>query len=658
MAWKTISNGGGGKQGLNNGGVAVFNSKAEGNIVSVIREAIQNSLDARRKDSPFVRVEIDLDFISLKDIPDGEVFREKMNLCWNSVKNRKEGEKSDDARFLENALNLLSSDQIPILRISDYGTTGLLGAKSRDDDSKWESLVMNEGFQKTGELGGHGLGKNALFGLSSLRTLFFSSIDSEEGFESHAGVSKLSSFQDPDIENAYTTGHLYYLREEEGKLKAISGQAPFPGCNRRQNEYGTDVLILGVDAYWDVDKEILKKEAILHVLVEFMICIHQGVLKVHVLGETIESSSLARLVDRHLEPLEWEKKSHREQKNKIKEYFNLITSEEIPWERTLETDNFTEGAFRYKFTRSENLNECIIVRDGMRVERFKRLGTAYCGIVLIEGEKEKKLFARMEDASHTKFTPENSTRFPNSKERNFAKKTLKGFKLLLENIISEKLKSPDGEQIDATLPTEILELLKEITGKKRKTKDGFSPKAQRASRRKSKEKKSMRPEKGEELDPDPEEGDGVGTGAGTSGSGTGTGVRSSNTSGMSPKFKPKAFLVEPRFCAQEHYSSGKYKCELTIPVTAKIARIAFTVLPERGRSEPVILLGIEKLKVLRKGAEVSLEHKIIENGKFLEFCDIQKNDIIIATFRFNINYLGLFEIELTTATPHPKANES
>src|SRR5688572_27125628 len=158
---------GGQEQGLNDAGVEAF----QGSIGQyVVRECAQNSGDAPEKDGATVRVEFDFQTWSTQDLP-----------CLEQVRNAMRSSRdywSDDQktkRFFERALENLKHGQVPVLKISDYGTTGLVG----DDVTRnkgWFALVKSQGVSvKPGESAGgsFGIGKSSPFAASRLRTVFY-----------------------------------------------------------------------------------------------------------------------------------------------------------------------------------------------------------------------------------------------------------------------------------------------------------------------------------------------------------------------------------------------------------------------------------------------------------------------------------------------------
>ena len=160
-------------KGINDAGVETFNSNT---LRSLVRESLQNSLDASRGGK--VTVEFEEFTIPFDAIPDADGLRTALELCRTQG-----GDQSETAtRFFDNALSAVNSEAIRVMRVSDYGTTGLRGADTCSQGTDWSKLIKESGSSgKHGTSGGSfGIGKYSAFACSSMRTVFFSSSKSSE----------------------------------------------------------------------------------------------------------------------------------------------------------------------------------------------------------------------------------------------------------------------------------------------------------------------------------------------------------------------------------------------------------------------------------------------------------------------------------------------
>lgn len=181
--------------GVNDAGITMFRG---GTMDSLVREVCQNSLDARsgkiRAHVP-VKVKIKLSELERRRFSMFEELREAVAdafVFWNEndVKNQKIFD------FLAGVKKYLENERIPVLTISDYNTTGLTGVKPAPGvTSCWNTLVNSVGISnKQGEnsAGSFGIGKNAPFAYSRIRTVFYNTL-AEDGGRAFEGVTRWMS---------------------------------------------------------------------------------------------------------------------------------------------------------------------------------------------------------------------------------------------------------------------------------------------------------------------------------------------------------------------------------------------------------------------------------------------------------------------------------
>lgn len=386
-------------KGINDAGVETFTVST---LRSLVRESIQNSLDARRGNE-VVRVEFEEFETRLDDIPGVDDLRLALLLC----KVEAEKQKTEDARkFFDHALKIASKSKVRVMRVSDYGTTGLRGAKNCETGTDWSRLVKESGSSgKGGTSGGSfGIGKYSSFACSDFRTVFFSSL-ADDGIESHIGVSRLISYV-PQDSDKHTTGVGYYSASE--KNVAVMGQVKMGAFKKRgQGQYGTDILIPGFRCEGDISKEIIK-----HVIIEFLVSIWKGMLSVRVNGTVVDSSNLAFFVGK----LNSEDKDERVRETI--EHFDMLTTTDRDSVRIIEFDpeqcRYKTRGYQFGWKKGDctlwlkkggsNLNRQVTYTRaaGMRIWNQKSISGSirFTGILMIEGEAMNRDFKEIEGPSH------------------------------------------------------------------------------------------------------------------------------------------------------------------------------------------------------------------------------------------------------------------
>lgn len=280
MKWFFSDNDGGQESGYHDAGVETF----KGDFYSYLaRELIQNSLDARHDPNKPVVVRFHAEDIPRSEIPEVDSLANAIKRCAEYWANDKKA-----LQFFDKAYALLKEDTISALRIGDYNTTGVEGSDT-ERGKNWYNLVRCSGSSSKGggEGGSFGIGKNAPFVASLLRTIFYSTktIDKKVAFQ---GVAKLATHANFNGGLAQATG---YLGETKGSAVREFDDIP-PRFLRSQA--GTDIVILGfrTDQEW-------KKELVFSVLENFWPAIHFSDLEVQIDDLKISKENLRALLDDH-----------------------------------------------------------------------------------------------------------------------------------------------------------------------------------------------------------------------------------------------------------------------------------------------------------------------------------------------------------------------
>lgn len=259
IKWVFPSNGGGQQDGFNASGIAIF----AGNFVqSVVREVIQNSLDARVDPSEPVRFAI-----SLRDIP-----RTVLGPAFSGIEaNLSEAQKeeiridasiSEGRDFYESAIELVKADQQRFLILEDANTKGLdgpAGDNPNEKDGGWNALVKGNGKTvKDGgsNIGSFGQGSKAPFAVSNLRTVFYLTKTKYKGNleKRFQGKSILQSFRLPSGEMSQGTG---FFGLADGLSPMLDDQVPSWAAKIRDEfDLGTGTSIFVTSPYLASDNEL------------------------------------------------------------------------------------------------------------------------------------------------------------------------------------------------------------------------------------------------------------------------------------------------------------------------------------------------------------------------------------------------------------------
>lgn len=211
----------------------------------LVREIIQNSLDAKDPGRPIVTVTFTETTPHADEIcVDG--LRKHVQSCLDQAisDSTPEAEKA-----YREALEILDTERICCLKIQDTGTTGLQG-------SNWGALVYKEGAVQKGNNapgGSFGIGKNAVFTVTDIYTVFYSTRylnrrKKKGRVEQMQGKARLMTHPDPDPANKVKPANKAKKLQHMGFFR-MPNEKPIDGNKIpdffRLKESGTGIFIIG-----------------------------------------------------------------------------------------------------------------------------------------------------------------------------------------------------------------------------------------------------------------------------------------------------------------------------------------------------------------------------------------------------------------------------
>jgi hypothetical protein len=380
MNWAFPSNNYGDTNGIGHSGIETFQGTP---LKSLAREICQNSLDATIN-GEVTEVEFSTFQLKPSDFPDLDALKEaliKAQEFWG----RQKVKKTKD--FLERGLHDITSETINFLRISDFNTTGLQGSKG-EYNTPWCNLTKSSGASdKAGTAGGsYGIGKFAPFACSSIRTVFYNTLDDQDE-SAFQGVSRIVSFKN-DI-GQITTGTGYFGGDRNSPI--FENIVLDPSFSR--NKSGTDIYIAGFKFHsleW-------KDSIIASVLDGFLYAVFTGKLVVTVDDVVIERNNLKTLIEEYSD--------HISEHADI--YYNVLTSSDTEW---FEEDIFNKGLIRLGLRIEQGFPRkvAMIRKTGMKI--MNRSGISgiipFAGVMLIEGDEINDFLRQIENPMHTQWEPD------------------------------------------------------------------------------------------------------------------------------------------------------------------------------------------------------------------------------------------------------------
>lgn len=372
------------------------------------REIIQNSLDARAGDKKVI-VEFHQFSTPIDCFPEIQKFAEYAMGLYNEYNKNEKTPK--EKIFVNNIIMALKGKKVNWLRISDFNTSGLWGASTpADQETPWFAFIKSAGKNQKGEMSGgsKGLGKDAIFANSILKTMFVSTLtknlETKEEEMASIGIARLLSLtlKDECPENPdWTQGIGFYIDDEEKAKKFLSPSKELfemdPEFDRRSMGYGTDIYLpcfSGDSEKWD---EIVIREAI----ISFLPAIMNNDLEVVI---SYDSTNVKQVINSaNITPFisgkGWGKKE-------AKALYNVMKSPQTKVVKYEEKEGF-EMTLMLLQDQIDGLGEVYEYRLPTKmkiISEAKNSDVIYTGILLIEGKEICKRLRSIENATHSKWS--------------------------------------------------------------------------------------------------------------------------------------------------------------------------------------------------------------------------------------------------------------
>jgi hypothetical protein len=396
-----------GWKGLNNAAINSFNSNI---INSFVREMFQNSIDARDKTLPKdpttrkippLRISINYKRIRQSQFPDFNGFVDIFARIKSAELN------AQHVEFFKDAAKAMGNrDALMMFVYEDFNTTGLSGSDS-DDNSSFSGCVLSEGIsigkEKTSG-GSYGIGKNAIFGFSKLRTVFYSSYNRKNEFI-FQGIAKLASYIGKD-KKKYSDRIFCGSGTELKSIRKIEDLNPELQEMFRRSEPG-----LSQYAVCPSNDQNWVEEFARAILRNYWMLLEKGELIVELkeannLQLKIEKSNLEELFKRYFDPETFEPDDNIKPSGNPYEFYSCYKTG-----KSIETNIDLIGKVRFFYKELENskTNAIAYLRNDMTVysqaaHSFSTIN--YCGVFICDNEDGNAILRDMEPPTHDLFSPE------------------------------------------------------------------------------------------------------------------------------------------------------------------------------------------------------------------------------------------------------------
>jgi hypothetical protein len=284
LEWRFLTNEGQEEEGLGHAGIETFKGSP---YPGLARESAQNSLDACIKGPDGshrpIRMVFRQQMVARESIPEVEALQTTLDACLSRSRDR--GVRKDTL-FFELACDAIRQPMVSVLTVEDYGTTGLIGPS--EPGKPFHALVKGSGVSQksTADAGGSfGIGKNAAFAVSRIRTVFYSTVY-EDGTDNRylaQGKAILVSHTDRQKAEKRAIGYCGLA-----DFNAIETSQSLPAWMHR-TDTGTTVASLGFqhgeDWEWQMAESLVRN---------FFAAVHEGTVSFSVIREGSEPIEITK----------------------------------------------------------------------------------------------------------------------------------------------------------------------------------------------------------------------------------------------------------------------------------------------------------------------------------------------------------------------------
>jgi hypothetical protein len=407
------------REGFTASPITYFSGKR---LASTVRECIQNSLDAAVDDA--VHVGFTLKNHHLDDLPSLRKLVPYLQSALDEERNNLKGratdseiENSEAVSFYREALKELEDENVNILGIHDWGTSGLTGHIQEAEGvppSPWLALIRGQGVdvkKSQDALGSFGQGSKAPFALSRLRTIFYLSRSTEPSgqVDRYIGKAILSSAWHKD---GGSNGSKY-LTKATGYFAADDDASPITGDGiprwafdaRSSLTKGSGVSLFIPAPLEDAQTGDFDYQLLAAILLNFYYAIESGRLIITLpSGKELNNSNVREiaqgsglLTDRNLNSDE------------------IVTLQTLVWARdkwrgVRESESF--GAYFFAIRTTDSLTEKrvgIARKTGMLITKRPKKLERFSGVknfdlfICVTGQKGSSILRDLENPSHDAF---------------------------------------------------------------------------------------------------------------------------------------------------------------------------------------------------------------------------------------------------------------
>lgn len=376
---------------------------------SLIRESIQNSLDARSDASRPVKVEFKIGRIQRKEYEKFFGIREHIDGCLKYYHSNDDAKKTymPMLSYLDSINSYLG--RLYYIQVADFNTKGM-EYRPGDTNNPFYAFVRAAGVSSkdnNSSGGSYGYGKAAYFYMSPLRTIIVST-RTRDGRHFFEGVSSLCTHT---LDGEKYTDVGYY---DNNNGQPVTDINKIPERFRR-TEPGTNIYVMGVyksqEELFDSDgwKDEIYHEMMESVLRNFWMAIQTQKLEVKIDDTYITKENLGEYLEKVFK--EEHDKAKREAKYNPTPYWNaVVNANRDKQHRLIEKKLPILGNVRfYVYKNKDALDKIVYMRGINMLVKAKRNQSenGFYGVFVCEDPKGNRILREMENPAHDEWVASN-----------------------------------------------------------------------------------------------------------------------------------------------------------------------------------------------------------------------------------------------------------
>ena len=296
--------------------------------------------------------------------------------------------------------------------------------------------------------GSKGIGKAAPFAISDLRLVFYNTVPTKS-IPKHAGVMNFVSFNfDENDDSIITQERALYQTENKDH---VTGQISFNFEERKLDDYGTDLFIIGlreIDDDWE-------KRILLSAVNNFLVSILEKKLIIRVNKTILNHENLGEVITLLEEFIN---------------YYDALTNQErleFELDERFEKYDFIKDKADGKLVllKREEANRMILQTriSGMKIYDRDRISgnIMFTGVFRAKGKELDKFLKSLENTNHTGWSPDQSSKENRKQAEEFLKDLYHWFKETVKNSYEQSVENV----IDAIGIKDFLPLVSQQEGK-------------------------------------------------------------------------------------------------------------------------------------------------------------------------------------------------